>query len=274
MASKKDEKKADEVITAVYKVNLHCQKCAQDIRKPLMRIQGVHNVEYDIEKAEIKVKGAIDVLKIHKQIEKLSTKKVELISPQIKIKEAAATEEKVVKETKEAIIRTTTVKVNMHCDKCEDELRRRLLKHQGIYNVKTDMKAQTLTVHGTIEPDKLLGYIRKKVHKNAEILTSKPEKKEEKIEEQKTVKEEKAKVEEQKTVKEEKAKVEEQKTVKEEKAKVEVKGKAIGSIDVVEFKEEKKVEAKTTEGNVPYFIHYVYAPQLFSDENPNACFIM
>ncbi|KAF2318287.1 hypothetical protein GH714_004541 [Hevea brasiliensis] len=206
MASKKDEKKADEVITAVYKVNLHCQKCAQDIRKPLMRIQGVHNVDYDIEKAEIKVKGTIDVLKIHKQIEKLSTKKVELISPQIKIKEAAATEKKVVKETKEAIIRTTTVKVNMHCDKCEDDLRRRLLKHQGIYNVKTDMKAQTLTVHGTIEPDKLLGYIRKKVHKNAEILTSKPEKKEEKIEEQKTVKEEKAKVEEQKTVKEERQK--------------------------------------------------------------------
>lgn len=40
----KDEKKAKEndggVITAVYKVNLHCPQCAREIKKPLIATQG------------------------------------------------------------------------------------------------------------------------------------------------------------------------------------------------------------------------------------------
>lgn len=57
---------------------------------------GVHQVEVNIEKNEVKVKGAIDPLGIHKRIEGLSKRKVELISP--KIKEKVETEKKVVKE--------------------------------------------------------------------------------------------------------------------------------------------------------------------------------
>lgn len=49
---------------------------------------GVQNVEVDMEKNEIRVKGSnLDVLKIHKQIEELSKKRVELISPKVKPKE-------------------------------------------------------------------------------------------------------------------------------------------------------------------------------------------
>jgi len=33
------------------------------------------------------------------------------------------------------IVRTITVKVHMHCDKCEADLKRRLIKHKG--NLKT-----------------------------------------------------------------------------------------------------------------------------------------
>lgn len=87
--------------------------------------------------------------------------------------------------------------------------------------------------------------MRRKVNKQAEIIPPKPEKKVEKKEEKKV------------TVEKEEVKI------------VETKGK-----EIVEFKEEKKVvEVKTKEGN-PYFIHYVYAPQIFSDENPNACSVM
>ncbi|KAK3195307.1 hypothetical protein Dsin_026617 [Dipteronia sinensis] len=249
MVETKDEKKkeADGVITGIYKVNLHCPQCASKIKKPLLRTQGVQSVEADIEKSEIKVKGVIDVVKIHKLIEKLSKRKVELISPQIKInKETAATEIKqpAAKETKESIISTTSVKVHLHCEKCEHDLRKILLKHRGVHSVKTDMKAQTVTVQGTIESDKLLSYFRKKVHKHAEIITSIPDqKKEEKKEKEK------------------------------EKEKVEA-PISTPSTKIVEFKEEGKVEVKNKEINAPYFIHYVYAPQLFSDENPNACSIV
>lgn len=109
--------------------------------------------------------------------------------------------------------------------------------HVGIHNVKTDIKAQTITVEGVIEEEKLQTYMRKKVHKHSEIIINKEKK-------------------------EEKGKLIETKVTEKEK--------------VVEFKEVDKVAGtKIKEGdNIPYFVHYVYAPQLFSDDNPNACSIM
>ncbi|XP_052874194.1 heavy metal-associated isoprenylated plant protein 4 isoform X2 [Gossypium arboreum] len=203
------------VITAVYKVNLHCRQCACDIKKPLMRTQGVHGVELDVGKGEIKVKGVIDVIKTHKMIEKVSKRKVEILSPQIKITDkdkAAATPIKP-KETKKPILRTTTMKVHLHCDKCEQDLRNKLLKHKEMISSKT--------------------------------MEAKEEKKE--------------------IVKVEPKKEEKKEIVKVEAKKEEVK--------VVGESSENKI-VKSTDANAPYFVHYVYAPQLFSDENPNACTII
>ncbi|XP_057512423.1 heavy metal-associated isoprenylated plant protein 4 [Actinidia eriantha] len=246
----KKEKVELKEISAVYKVHLHCPKCAHDIKRPLLRTQGVQSVDVKFEKGEVTVKGSIDEKKIHKQIEKLSKRKVEILPAPAKGKEIVV--EKTVKETKQTTVHKTTIKVYMHCDKCEHDLRKKLLKHKGIHNVKTDMKAQTITIEGIIESEKLLTYMKKRVHKHAEIIIPKHEKKEEKKEKEE--------------VKKEKEKE------KEKEVKVEV--KSTETTKIVEFKEEKKVEAKDADGKVPYFVHYVYAPQLFSDENPNACSIM
>lgn len=121
-----------------------------------------------------------------------------------------------------------------------------MITNADIYSVKTDMKAQKLTVEGIVESDKLIGYIRKKVHKDAEIIAPKPAKEGEKKPEKEGEKKEDVKVEQ----------------------------VSIKTTETVEIKE-KTQEVKTTKvDNVPYFIHYVYAPQLFSDENPNACYIL
>lgn len=252
--SKNEEKKKDdiELITAIYKLNLHCQECGNKIKKHLLTTQGVQTVEMNIEKGEIKAKGKLDPLKILKLIEKKSNNKVELISPKVKPKEIIITDKKP-KETKDPIVRTITVKVHMHCDKCEADLKRRLIKHKGIFNVKTDKKAQSLIVEGTIEVEKLTSFLKKRVHKNAEVISIKEHKKEEK--------KEKGKEEEKKEEKKEKDKEEEKKD----------KGKVIeihhGGGDT---RDEIKIKDNN---NVPYIIHYVYAPQLFSDENPNSCSI-
>ncbi|GMJ01338.1 HEAVY METAL ASSOCIATED PROTEIN 6 [Hibiscus trionum] len=228
-----EKPKTDGVITAVYKANLHCRQCASDIKKPLLRTQGVHGVEFDVEKGEIKVKGNVDVIKIHKTIEKVSRKKVEIVSPQIKIPDKAKAAATPIKPKQ--VLHTTSMKVHLHCDKCEHDLRNKLLKHKGIYSVKSDIKEQTLAVEGTMESEKLLSYIKQKVHKHAEIISSKT--------------------------------VEEKKEV----VKVEAKKKEV-AVAVVESGERTIV--KSTGAAAPYFVHYVYAPQLFSDENPNACSIM
>ncbi|KAK4416127.1 Heavy metal-associated isoprenylated plant protein 4 [Sesamum alatum] len=188
---------------------------------------GVHSVDVKFEKGEITVKGAIDAKKIHARLQKWSKKNVELIS------ETKSKEELKAKEA----IKKITMKAYLHCDQCEREARRRLLMHKGIHNVKTDIKAQTITVEGVIEQEKLIKYMRERVHKYGEIVQEKKEEKKETV-------------------------------------KVEVKSGGGGDKVVEEFKEVKKVEVKTKEGEAPYFIHYVYAPQLFSDENPNACSIL
>ncbi|KAE9463021.1 hypothetical protein C3L33_05073, partial [Rhododendron williamsianum] len=244
----KEEEK--NVITAVYKVNLHCPKCAEDIKKPLLRIAGVQSVDVQFEKGEVTVKGSIDEKEMHKRLEKLSKKKVEIVDSKAKI-------------TKEKKVRTTTIKAYLHCSKCEDGLRRKLLKQKGIHDVKMDAKAQTITIEGSVEPEKLLTFMQERVHKHAEIIPPKQEKKEEK-------KEEKKKLEKEEN--EDKKKKENQVEKKDKLYTVQV--KKAETRRVVEFKEEAKVEGKTPEGNVPYFVHYVYAPQTFSEENPNACSIM
>lgn len=126
-----------------------------------------------------------------------------------------------------------------------------------------DAKAQTITIEGSVEPEKLLTFMQERVHKHAEIIPPKQEKKEEKKEEKKKLEKEED---------EDKKKKENQVEKKDKLYTVQV--KKAETRRVVEFKEEAKVEGKTPEGNVPYFVHYVYAPQTFSEENPNACSIM
>ncbi|PWA81091.1 Heavy metal-associated domain, HMA [Artemisia annua] len=227
----KVEAKKETISIAVYKANLHCPKCAHDIKKPLMRTPGVHKVDVKHEKNEITVEGTFEVKKIHERLEKWSRKTVEIVSQDKKSLE--------IRETKKETIKITKVKAYMHCDKCEHDLRAKLLKHKGIHNVKTDIKSQTVVIEGTIEAEKIVTYMQKRARKHAEIITEHPPK--EKVIEKKVETKEKVIVETTKTV---------------------------------EFEEKNKVQAKGKDGEVPYFVHYVYAPQLFSDENPNACLIM
>ncbi|XP_062097630.1 heavy metal-associated isoprenylated plant protein 4 [Humulus lupulus] len=233
------------VITGVYKTNLHCPQCALDIKRPLLCTQGIHNVETDMEKCEIWVKGSFDPIKIQKRIQKLCKKKVELILPKVQIKETSLVEKKVIKETKQPDLRTTSVKVHLHCDQCARDLEKKLIRQKGIQSVKADMKTQILRVEGSVEGEKLVSFLRKKVHKHAEIIVPK-------------------------NIEEKKVEIKEEKVVKEKQGIT----TTYDLVKKVEIKEQVKVvEAKSKEGNAPYFIHYVYAPQHFSDENPNACTI-
>lgn len=228
------------VSAAFYKLDLHCLECAHKIKNPLLRIQGVRSVDVNYEKSEIKVLGVFDSKKIHQRIERLSKRKVELLKVEANVKHTVVVE-KVFKETKEAVVYTHTVKAHLHCDQCAADLRKRLLRHKGIYNVKSDMKAQTVAIEGTIESEKLIKYIRGKLHKHVEIVSAKEIKKEEKKEKTEEIK-----------------KVEETKT----------------TMKVIDVEEVKDVQEKLKASNTPYIIHYVYAPQWFSDEDPNACSIM
>uniref|UniRef100_A0A0A0L4G4 HMA domain-containing protein n=2 Tax=Cucumis sativus TaxID=3659 RepID=A0A0A0L4G4_CUCSA len=218
-----------------------------------------------MEKNEIRVKGSnLDVLKIQKQIEKLSKKKVELISPKVKPKEKDPPKPIDDKPKPTIVNRIITAKVHLHCPKCEQDLKNKLLKHKGIYSVKTDIKAQTLTMEGSIEAEKFKSYLKNKLQKHVDITVdtkSTDSSKStavasEKKKESNTDKKEKPK---------EKASSETTITTTDKKTIV---------VAEIQSKENNSNDINNKNNNVPYFIHYVYAPQLFSDENPNACRVM
>ncbi|KAF4395298.1 hypothetical protein F8388_001685, partial [Cannabis sativa] len=85
------------------------------------------------------------------------------------------------------VLRTTLVKVHLHCHQCARDLEEKLIRRKGIHSVKADMKTQILVVDGSIEGEKLVSFLRRKVHKHAEIIISgnKEEKKVETIKQEK-----------------------------------------------------------------------------------------
>ncbi|MCL7049075.1 hypothetical protein MKW94_000065 [Papaver nudicaule] len=112
------------VATVVYKVNLHCIQCAREIQKRLQRTQGVQTVDVDIESSEIKVKGRVDPTLIHEEVIRISKKKVEMVVLQPKVA-----------EEKKKDPTTTTLKVHLHCSKCENDLKSRLLNLKGNFPI-------------------------------------------------------------------------------------------------------------------------------------------
>lgn len=106
--------------------------------------------------------------------------------------------------------------------------------------METDLGNDKVTVKGAIDPTKLVDYVYKRTGKQASIV-----KEEEKKEEDK--------------------KEEEEKKKKEEKDEGDQKKEDDSESDII-----KRMEHWPSK----YFTDYAYDPQIFSDENPNACSLM
>ncbi|KAJ7967833.1 Heavy metal-associated isoprenylated plant protein [Quillaja saponaria] len=242
---KKDEKKEEQVPEIVLKVDMHCEACARKVARALKGFEGVDEVTTDSKTSKVVVKGkAADPIKVCERLQKKSGRKVELISPlpipaQDKKGETEAPKEEVKKEEPPAVV-TIVLKIRMHCEACAQALQKRIRKIQGVESVETDLGNDQVIVKGVIDPAKLVDYVYKRTKKQASIVKD-----------------------------EEKKKEEEKKEEKPEEKK-----------DGEETKEEdaNKLDIKLSEfwPSRPHVVEYAngYAPQIFSDENPNACSVM
>uniref|UniRef100_A0A6N2KA97 HMA domain-containing protein n=1 Tax=Salix viminalis TaxID=40686 RepID=A0A6N2KA97_SALVM len=220
-------------------VDLHCVGCAKKIERSIMKIRGVEGVAIDMAQNQVTIKG--------------------IVEPQ-------------------AVSGLTTVEldINMHCEACAEQLKKKILKMRGVQTAATDLSSSKVTVTGTMEASKLVEYIYRRTKKQARILPQ-PEP------EPETAKEEEKPAEEAKPAE----------ATKEEKKEEEKPAEEGGGGDNPEKNEKKEDEGKkegvenadiinTDEENMKRMMHYyqpVYVierippPQLFSDENPNACCI-
>ncbi|XP_060672500.1 heavy metal-associated isoprenylated plant protein 8 [Ziziphus jujuba] len=87
---KKNENKAEEkkevcdpqVKLVVLKTYIHCEGCANDIKKGLERMAGVLSVEADMEKSIVRVRGVVDSQKLVEYIKKRLGKHAEVLKEQ------------------------------------------------------------------------------------------------------------------------------------------------------------------------------------------------
>ncbi|KAL2515132.1 Heavy metal transport/detoxification superfamily protein [Forsythia ovata] len=267
---------------------MHCEACARKVRRCLQGFEGVEDVSTDCKTSKVVVQGEkADPLKVLARVQRKSHRQVELLSPippPPSAEQAKKPEEKdVVKaeEKKEEPPKITVLlRVYMHCEACSQEIRKRIQKMKGVESAEPDLKSSQVTVKGMFEPESLVNHVYKRTGKQAAIIKVEVEKKEE----------EKAKDEK-------KAEESEKELAKKEEGGGKEKKDADGSSATeappkaeAETVEDPKMELKKNEfyyyqqHHQNFQVHpqsqrfvqdlYAYPPQMFSDENPNACSVM
>ncbi|KAJ9140142.1 hypothetical protein P3X46_030824 [Hevea brasiliensis] len=288
---KKEEKKPEDLKESkeevpptpqeiVLKVYMHCEGCARKVRRCLRGFEGVEDVITDCKTSKVVVKGEkADPLKVLERVQRKSHRQVELISPIPKPpseeeKKAAEEKEKPKPEEKkeDPPVIVVVLKVYMHCEACAMAIKKRIQRMKGVESAEPDLKSSQVTVKGVFDPPKLVEYVYKRTGKHAVIVKQETEKKAEEKGKDKESKEEKKGGGGDKE-----NKGGEQEENKEKKESVgQAKPEAAAEPTVTD--ETKVVELKKNEYNyyTPRYAMelYAYPPQIFSDENPNACSVM
>ncbi|XP_004307908.1 PREDICTED: neurofilament medium polypeptide [Fragaria vesca subsp. vesca] len=254
-------------------VDLHCVGCAKKIERSIMKIRGVEGVVVDMATNEVTIKGIVEPQAVCNKIMKRTKRKAKVLSP-LPAAEGEPIPEVVASQVSE--LTTVELQVNMHCEACAEQLKKKILKMRGVQNAVTDHNSGKVTVTGTMDGDKLVDYVYRRTRKQAKIVPQpepEPEKKEEAAAEKPA---EEAKPEEQK---EENAEKKEEEKPAEE-AKKEEEGGAGGgekeehNNDVVQGIPEEELKRMMQHYYQPLYVYErIPPPQLFSDENPNACCI-
>ncbi|BAT78936.1 hypothetical protein VIGAN_02169800 [Vigna angularis var. angularis] len=281
-AEEKKESKPPSPI--VLFIDLHCIGCAKKIKKYIMKMRGVEGVVIDMAENQVTIRGTVEPEAICNIITKKTKKKVQVMSP-LPEPEVEPTPEIVTSLAIEPV--TVELNINMHCEACAEQLKRKIFKMRGVQTAVAELSTGKVIVTGTMDANKLVDYVHRRTRKQVKIV---PQPEPEPLAEKKELENpgaEEVKHEEEIEEKEEEKPAEdtkkeeggndgnneskEEKGIEEEEvAKKEVVGDENGVVVNVDDESMKKMIYS-------YYYQPLYVieppPQLFSDENPNACCI-
>ncbi|PIN01045.1 Copper chaperone [Handroanthus impetiginosus] len=274
-----EEKKEEEKppLPFVLFVDLHCVGCAKKIERCILKTRGVEGVVIDMAKNEVTIKGVVKPQAICNRIMEKTKRRAKVLSPLPKGEGEAMPE---VVASQVSGLTTVELNVNMHCEACAGQLKKKILKMKGVRTAETELSLGKVMVTGTMDADELVDYVYRRTKKQAKIVPQ-PEPESEKPPEEGPKPEEKK--EEEKPADEEKKEEPEKKDPppegekKDDAAAAAMKNKAEQDVETAE--EVKNVEEQGMHRMMYYHqplyvIERIPAPQLFSDENPNACCIV
>ncbi|KAL2472369.1 Heavy metal transport/detoxification superfamily protein [Abeliophyllum distichum] len=180
-------KKDDGPITVVLKLDLHCEGCAKKVKRSVRHFEGVENVKADWGSNNLTVTGKVDPAWIRERVEYKTKKKVELVSPQPKKdggdgdkkpeeKSDKKPEEKKAEEKKpkEPTASTVVMKIKLHCDGCAHKIKRIINKNiDGVDSVTTNLEKDLVMVNGTMDIKHLTAFLKEKLNRSVEIVPPK-----------------------------------------------------------------------------------------------------
>ncbi|XP_038978193.1 heavy metal-associated isoprenylated plant protein 3-like [Phoenix dactylifera] len=273
-------KKEEGPAAVVLKVDMHCEGCAKKIKRSVKGLEGVEGVKADIPNNKLTVLGKADPWKLKERVEAKTRKKVDIISPANPAKKDAGGDAKKPAggdakkpddgKPKAPAASTVVLKIRLHCEGCIQRIRKTILKIKGVEHVSIDALKDLVTVKGTMDVKSLPAILKEKLKRCVEIIQPKKddggggEKKE-------------------KGGGGEKKEKGDGGGEKKEKG-----GGGGGEKKDGDKKDDGEKAAPPPAAPAPvaemnkmdyygpygYRIEMVHAPQMFSDENPNACSIM
>ncbi|KAI3517781.1 hypothetical protein L1887_17000 [Cichorium endivia] len=274
-AEEKKEEEPKPPAPFVLFIDLHCVGCAKKIEKSLLRIPGVVGLDIDMVKNQVTIKGVVEPQAVCDKITKKTKRTAKVLSP-LPAAEGEPIPQVVTSEVPGLI--TVELNVNMHCEACALQLKRKILRMQGVRTVETEVSASKVLVTGSMDGEKLVEYVYRRTKKQAKIVPQpEPEPAPEAAPEaaEKPKEEEGAAKPEEKPAEEAKP---EEKPAEEEKK--EGGGGGDGEKEAAKKDGGEKMEMVDMQRMMYYHQYpplYVMErlppPQLFSDENPNACSI-
>ncbi|VFQ97612.1 unnamed protein product [Cuscuta campestris] len=177
-AAGKEEEPAAAAV--VLKLDLHCEGCAKKVRRSIRHLDGVKDVKAEWETGKVTVKGDVDPVMLRHTVASKTKKQVSLLSPLPKNDDGNATaagadkkpdekiEEKKPKEEAKATM--VVMKIRLHCDGCAHKIKKIIKSTKGVQNVTADTQKDLVTVNGTMDVAELTSYLSKKLKRRVEVV--------------------------------------------------------------------------------------------------------
>ncbi|XP_061356942.1 heavy metal-associated isoprenylated plant protein 3-like isoform X2 [Gastrolobium bilobum] len=177
--NEKEQKQTLTPTTVVLKVDMHCDGCASKIVRCLRGFEGVESLNAESDTGKITITGKVDPTKLRDKLAHKMKKKVDLISP-LPNKNKENNSQNNNKKHKETPVTTVVLKVALHCQGCIERIRKTVLKTRGVHDMAIDKEKETVTVKGTMDVKALVGNLMERLRRKVEVVPPKKEKESEK----------------------------------------------------------------------------------------------
>ncbi|XP_020548812.1 heavy metal-associated isoprenylated plant protein 9 [Sesamum indicum] len=229
----------------------------------------------DMVKNEVTIKGVVEPQAVCSRIMNKTKRIAKVLSP---LPEAEGAPMPQVVASQVSGLTTIELNVNMHCEACAAQLKNKILKMKGVRTVDTELSSSKVTVTGTMHADRLVDYVYRRTKKQAKVVPQpepeKPPEETPKPEEKKEEEKAAGAGDEEKKEEGEKKEAPAEEEKKEGGGAEEQGGEATVEEEVKNGGEEQGMHKMMYHYQPVYVIERIPAPQLFSDENPNACTLM